>query len=102
MTQQFSESANQEALQLDRNSAPADVVDPQEISPAALPVPKTGRKGFLPFRTNTWDRFFVSVVCYVAISLLWMRFLEPYLFPGSIWIAVALSIVLGIFIIRRG
>ena len=102
MTQQFSESANQEALELDPNSAPAGVVSSPEISSAALPVSKTDRKGFLPFRTNTWDRFFVSVVCYVAISLLWMRFVEPYLFPGSIWIAVALSIALGVFIIRRG
>ncbi|MFN8456983.1 MAG: DUF2160 family membrane protein [Anaerolineae bacterium] len=69
---------------------------------ASSPVAKTGRQGFLPFRTNTWDRFFVSVLCYVAISLLWMRFVEPYLFAGSIWIAVALSIALGFFIIRRG
>lgn len=74
----------------------------QEDSAVAPPVVKTGRQGFLPFRTNTWDRFFVSVLCYVAICLIWMRFLEPYLFFGSIWVAVALSILLGAFIIRRG
>jgi predicted small integral membrane protein len=89
------------AQQLTDSSNPADI-SLQEISPVAPPVAKTGRKGFLPFRTNTWDRFFVSVLCYVAISLLWMRFLEPYLFPNSIWIAVALSIALAVFIIRRG
>jgi predicted small integral membrane protein len=90
MTQQLSETPNQEIL------------SQEDSSSVTLPVPKTDRQGFLPFRTNTWDRFFVSVVCYVAISLLWMRFLEPYLFPGSIWIAVALSIALAVFIMRRG
>ncbi len=74
----------------------------QENSPVAPLVAKTGRQGFLPFRTNTWDRFFVSVLCFVAICLLWMRFVEPYLFPHNIWIAVILSILLGRHIIRRG
>ncbi len=90
MAQPLTESANSADFSL------------QEISPVASPVVKTGRKGFLPFRTNTWDRFFVSVLCYVAISLLWMRFVEPYLFAQSIWIAVGLSIALAVFIIRRG
>ncbi|MBE7473723.1 MAG: hypothetical protein DPW09_09705 [Anaerolineae bacterium] len=89
------------AQQLTESAKPADT-SPQEVSPVAPPVVKTGRKGFLPFRTNTWDRFFVSVLCYVAISLLWMRFVEPYLFPHNIWIAVILSILLGAYIIRRG
>lgn len=90
MTQHLSETPTQEILS---REITADVT---------LPVPKTGRKGFLPFRTNTWDRFFVSVICYVAINLLWMRFLEPYLPPYNIWIAVILSIVLAVSIIRRG
>jgi predicted small integral membrane protein len=89
------------AQQLTETSTSAEI-SPQEISPISAPVPKSGRKGFLPFRTNTWDRFFVSVICYVAINLLWMRFLEPYLFPHNIWLAVILSIVLAVFIIRRG
>jgi predicted small integral membrane protein len=90
MTQQLADSSNPTSVSL------------QEVSPVAPPVPKTGQKGFLPFRTNTWDRFFVSVVCYVAINLLWMRFVEPYLFPHNIWLAVILSIVLAVYIIRRG
>lgn len=89
MAQEFNDSSN-----------PAGI-SPQGTSPVS-PIAKPGRKGFLPFNTNTWDRFFVSVLCYVAISLIWMRFLEPYLFAGSIWIAVAISIALGAFIIRRG
>ena len=45
-------------------------------APWFAPVQKTGRKGFLPFATNLWDRFFISMVCLVAIHLLWMRFVE--------------------------
>lgn len=90
MAQQWTESSQ---------PAEANAEGRAALSP---PVPKTGRSGFLPFRTNTWDRFFVSVLCYVAISLLWMRFVEPYLFPNNIWVAVILSILLGAYIIRRG
>ena len=89
------------AQELNNPSNPAGI-SPQGTASVASPIAKTGRKGFLPFNTNTWDRFFVSVLCYVAISLIWMRFFEPFLFSGSIWIAVAISIALGAFIIRRG
>lgn len=58
------------------------------------------RQGFLPIETNAFDRGFVAVVVFVAINLLWMRFLEPL--GLSIYIASAVSIVLGWFIIRRG
>jgi predicted small integral membrane protein len=58
------------------------------------------RQGFLPIETNAFDRGFVAVVVFVAINLLWMRFLEPL--GLSIYIASAISIVLGWFIIRRG
>ena len=56
--------------------------------------------GFLPIETNWFDRLFISVVIWVAISLIWMRFLEPM--GLSIWIAVAISVVLGAYIIRKG
>lgn len=102
MAQQFNKSHTQNALKFDDNSETMDQVNSQEITPVSLPVPHTGRKGFLPFQTNTWDRFFVSVLCFVAISLLWMRFVEPYLPAHNIWIAVILSIILAVFIIRRG
>lgn len=63
------------------------------------PVEHGGRQGFLPFETNTFDRVFISAVCFVAIHLLWMRFLEVYL---SLWIATILSLLLAVFIISRG
>lgn len=57
------------------------------------------RTGFLPIRTNTFDRIFISVVLFIAISLLWMRFIEAY---APLWISTLLSVVLGQWIIRKG
>ena len=58
------------------------------------------RRGFLPIETNAFDRGFIAVVVFIAINLLWMRFLEPL--GLSLYIASAIAIVLGWFIIRRG
>jgi predicted small integral membrane protein len=63
------------------------------------PTVKPRRKHFLPIRTNTFDRVFISVVAYVAIHLLWMRFVEFYL---PLWGATLLSLVLAVIIVRRG
>lgn len=64
-----------------------------------FPMPAKDRRGFLPIATNWFDRFFISVVLYVAIHLLWMRFLEANL---SLNIATALSLILAVIIIWRG
>lgn len=58
------------------------------------------RPSFLPIETNAFDRGFIAVVLFVAISLLWMRFLEPL--GLSLYIACAISLVLGIIIVKRG
>ena len=55
--------------------------------------------GFLPMPTTIGDRIFISVVLFVAIHLLWMRFLEQYL---SLLVATAISVVLAFVIIKRG
>ena len=57
------------------------------------------RAGFLPIKTNTFDRVFISVVSFIAIHLIWMRFLEA---SYPLWIATALSLLLAIVIIRWG
>jgi predicted small integral membrane protein len=57
------------------------------------------RTGFLPIRTNTFDRVFISVVLFVAISLIWMRFFEAY---APLWVSTLLSAALGQWIIRKG
>jgi predicted small integral membrane protein len=59
----------------------------------------SGRRHFLPFVTNTFDRVFISVIIFVSVQLLWMRFLEAYL---PLWVAAALSVVLGFLIVTRG
>ena len=69
-------------------------------SAVQAPVQHKGRQGFLPFPTNTFDRCFISVVLFVAISLLWMRFLEPL--GLSLWISTAISLLLAIWIVRKG
>lgn len=56
-------------------------------------------EGFLPIRTNAFDRVFIAVVLFVAIELLWMRFLENAL---PLWIATVLSVLIGQWIIRKG
>jgi predicted small integral membrane protein len=64
------------------------------------PVEHEGRKGFLPIETNTFDRYFISVVVFVAIHLLWMRLIEPYFLP--LWVATIICVLLGILIVRKG
>jgi predicted small integral membrane protein len=55
--------------------------------------------GFLPIDTNLFDRIFIAVVVFVAIHLFWMRFVEQSL---SIYVATAISVVVGAIIIKRG
>lgn len=57
------------------------------------------RKGFLPIDTNLFDRWFIGIVCLVAIHLLWMRFVESIL---PIGFATLISVILGYAIIRWG
>ncbi|MCA2411146.1 hypothetical protein GYN07_01395 [Rhizobium leguminosarum bv. viciae 248] len=58
------------------------------------------KPGFLPIETNWFDRLFISIVIWVALSLFWMRFIEP---SGlSVWFAAAISAVLGAYIVWKG
>ncbi|MGO7788056.1 DUF2160 family membrane protein [Rhizobium ruizarguesonis] len=58
------------------------------------------KPGFLPIETNWFDRLFISVVIWVALSLFWMRFIEP--FAPSVWFAAAISAVLGAYVVWKG
>lgn len=62
--------------------------------------PRASKPGFLPIQTNWFDRLFISVVIWVAFSLLWMRFIEPL--GPSVWIAAAISAVLAVVIVAKG
>jgi predicted small integral membrane protein len=72
---------------------------PLQTEAIHAPVEHEGRQGFLPIETNTFDRVFISVVLFVAISLLWMRFVEAYL---PLWISTVISVGLGVWIVRKG
>ncbi|AUQ99232.1 DUF2160 family membrane protein [Phaeobacter inhibens] len=56
--------------------------------------------GFLPIETNWFDRLFISVVIWIALSLFWFRFMEPM--GLSIWISNAIAAALAFIIIRKG
>jgi len=70
-----------------------------ETKAVQAPVDHKGRRGFLPIETNTFDRVFITVVLFVAISLLWMRFVEAYL---PLWISTVIAVALGAIIVRKG
>ena len=55
--------------------------------------------GFLPMKTNWFDRLFIGVISYIALQLLWMRFIETFL---SINFSISLGIFLLIYIIWKG
>ena len=65
----------------------------------AVAPPHKTRAGFLPIETNTFDRYFISVVCLVAIHLLWMRFVEEFI---PLFVATIISLILGFIIVRWG
>ena len=70
--------------------------DEEEVRAAARVPP---RQGFLPIVTNGFDRLFISVVIWVALSLFWMRFVEPAL---PLWVANIIALALAVIIIRKG
>ena len=72
----------------------ARLIEENEARPPAI------RQGFLPIETNWFDRVFISVVLWVALSLFWFRFLEPL--GLSIWLCTAISLIAAIYIIRKG
>ena len=56
-------------------------------------------KGFLPIKTNWFDRLFIGIISFVAIQLFWMRFIEIY---ASINIAIVLGVFWIIYVIWKG
>jgi len=61
---------------------------------------KPPKPGFLPIETNWFDRLFISVVIWIALSLFWFRYIEPL--GLSIWISNVIALGLAVFIIRKG
>lgn len=57
------------------------------------------RRGFLPIVTNWFDRLFIGIYLWVAIELLWLRFVEALI---PLTFAHLLSLALGLLILLRG
>jgi predicted small integral membrane protein len=57
------------------------------------------RRGFLPIKTNWFDRVFVGIYLFVALELLWMRFLEQSI---PLTVCHVLAIALAVLIVWRG
>ncbi|GGE10215.1 hypothetical protein GCM10011390_31550 [Aureimonas endophytica] len=72
-----------------------DAADEEAARVAAAPK----RQGFLPIVTNWFDRLFIGIYLFVAIELLWMRFLEQAI---PLTGAHVLALVLGVLIIWKG
>lgn len=63
-------------------------------------APYRERSGFLPIQTNWFDRVFISVVFWVALSLFWFRFMEPM--GLSIWISNVIVLAVAALIVTKG
>jgi predicted small integral membrane protein len=70
-----------------------------EADEEAVAIAAQDHRGFLPIVTNWFDRVFIGIYLFVALELLWMRFLEQFL-PLSV--CHILAIVLGVLIVWRG
>jgi predicted small integral membrane protein len=76
---------------------PLDILEADEEALQVARKPEHG--GFLPIQTNWFDRLFISIVLWIALSLFWMRFLEQSL---PLWIANVIALVVAVCIIRKG
>ena len=56
-------------------------------------------RGFLPIKTNWFDRLFIGVISFVALQLIWMRFVEQF---ASINISIGIGILWIIYVIWKG
>ncbi|SFA77635.1 Predicted small integral membrane protein [Poseidonocella pacifica] len=81
----------------DQHDAPLAATHLEEEEAPHLPATKSG---FLPIETNWFDRLFISVVIWIALSLFWFRFVEPL--GLSIWISNAIATALAYVIIKKG
>ncbi|MCD1619083.1 DUF2160 family membrane protein [Salipiger marinus] len=79
---------------------PPDMDEKLDLRDNEPPPPEEEETGFLPIQTNWFDRLFISVVIWVALSLVWFRFIEP--FGPSIWISNAIALAVAVLIITKG
>ena len=78
---------------------PINIYEEQEEGRQS-PIDAKEHVGFLPIQTNWFDRLFISLMIWVALSLVWFRFIEPL--GLSIWVSNIIAVVLAAIIIRKG
>jgi predicted small integral membrane protein len=83
-----------------QNATQLDTAPLTEEENERKPATTQERQGFLPIETNTFDRCFISVVIWVAMSLFWFRFIEPM--GASIWISNVIALAIAVHIVRKG
>lgn len=66
---------------------------------AAIVAAEPERHGFLPIVTNWFDRVFVSIYLFVALELMWMRFLEQAI---PLTVCHVLAAALAVLIVWKG
>lgn len=62
-----------------------------------LVSPTVERRGLLPIETTRGDRFFIGLLSAAYIHLAWIGFTDL-----SLWIALAISILFGLLLMRFG
>ncbi|WP_279478875.1 DUF2160 family membrane protein [Aureimonas sp. SK2] len=72
-------------------------LDAADEEASAKPAPE--RHGFLPIATNWFDRLFIGIYLFVALELLWMRFLEQAI---PLTVCHVIAIALGALIVWKG
>ncbi|BDW97250.1 hypothetical protein MACH10_29350 [Thalassospira tepidiphila] len=83
-----------------QNATQLDTAPLTEEENEKKPTTMQERQGFLPIETNAFDRCFISVVIWVAMSLFWFRFIEPM--GASIWISNVIALAIAVHIVRKG
>ena len=56
-------------------------------------------RGFLPIKTNWFDRLFIGTISYIALQLIWIRFIEQF---ASINFAIGIGVLWIIYVILKG
>ena len=70
-----------------------------EIDEELKTRPKRVRRGFLPIVTNWFDRLFIGIYLFVALELMWMRFIEQAV---PLTFCHLLALALGTLIVWKG
>jgi len=74
-------------------------IDLDAADDEAKALAKAPTHGFLPIVTNWFDRVFIAIYLFVALELLWMRFLEQSI---PLMVCHVLAIALAVLIAWKG